>query len=243
MKLESKILTNSQKSYILQYGIKNIDSSILQLNKLDYIYTKSYMLGEKKKKIKIRKNLKYKIIKNITDNVSLVDYNGKPVIQKIITRENHPWNILPSFNDIFKNNKDLFDRTVYYYNLLDKLGIGPKIEEIVVSDNKLIIYMEDLPQRLTPKIIKKRDKDIKNLIKKLHSHNLIHGDLHGGNLMIDKDGNLKIIDLETMFNLDEIYTNPLPKEWIDIGFGGEFNINEFIHNEEEENYKNIPELY
>jgi predicted unusual protein kinase regulating ubiquinone biosynthesis (AarF/ABC1/UbiB family) len=122
---------------------------------------------------------------------------------------------------------------------MSELGFGPEVHSIVCED-KLIIFMEYLPTPMTDDYIRSHHKEIQKFIGRLHEAGYIHGDLHGGNLMLDKSGNLKVIDVETMFTVDEIGTNPLPQEWIDYGFDGDYTMIEFIAYEESENFENIP---
>ncbi len=187
----------------------------------------------------------YKVIKKISKSVFVIERGGKKMIKKIITRADHPWANLESFDDVFEMNQDLYDRTIYFYNLMSKLGFGPKVEShICMADMKthldtyLIIFMEYFPTTLTEEIVEEREDEIVFMIKSLHQKGLIHGDLHAVNYMLDQEGRFKIIDFETMFQLSEIKENPLPMEWLEYGFE-ETDLDAFMQDEETENFTAI----
>ena len=192
----------------------------------------------------------YKVIKKISRSVFVIerdtDAGPQKMIKKIVTRANHPWVYLPSFDDIFESNQDLYNRTIYFYNLMNVLGYGPKVESYICMadmkthlDTYLVILMEYLPTVMTEKIVEEREDEIKTFIKSVHEKGIIHGDLHGGNLMLDRDGKFKMIDFETTFQLNELDVNPLPMEWLDEGFD-QTELDEFIEYEETENFKLLP---
>jgi len=146
----------------------------------------------------------------------------------------HTWANLPSFRKIFTSNEEIYDRTIKFYEKMSKLGFGPEVHSII-CDNKLEIYMEYLPIKYNKNDIRKDEKEIKSLIKRLHKAGYVHGDLHGNNLAKDKYGKLKIIDFDTMFTKEEWETNPVVKEWI-IGRWGDYwvkTLNRFLKYEEE----------
>ena len=176
----------------------------------------------------------YEIIRKYKDNVFLVqNKEGQKLVHKIITPTNHIWRNLPSYHQI----KDtILQRTIYFYKKMSDLGFGPKIKSIICGD-KLHVFMEYFPVMLTESYAISHKQEISNVIKDMHSKGYIHGDLHGGNVGIDVNGKIKIMDFDTMFTLDEYYISKLPKEWIDKNFV-EQTIEEFIDTEEKDNFLN-----
>jgi len=99
-----------------------------------------------------------------------------------------------------KKNKKIAIKVIpnKYYNSLelryskkaDKLNIGPKIYKKIKTKTHVLIYMQKIDiilyQWLKKKHTKKEYEDaykkVLRLIKKLHKNNIIHGDIHIGNI-------------------------------------------------------------
>lgn len=87
-------------------------------------------------------------------------------------------------------NKSYKSSELRYAKKADKLNIGPKIYKKVKTKTHTLIYMQKLDTVLykwlkkkhTKKAYEEAYKDIMKLIKKLHKNNLIHGDIHIGNI-------------------------------------------------------------
>lgn len=71
-----------------------------------------------------------------------------------------------------------------------KLGVGPKIYKKVNTENYTLLFMERVDTPLYKWILKKHTKKeyktvfnkLIKLVKKLHQNNIIHGDIHIGNI-------------------------------------------------------------
>ena len=96
--------------------------------------------------------------------------------------------------------------------LMCSLGVGPQIVECGVNGNKAYIVMAQYKYTLNnyPKSTILRD-NVLQLIDKLHSHNIIHGDLHEENVVLNNENDIAIIDYDMAFSLD----NPLKDEYVE----------------------------
>lgn len=102
--------------------------------------------------------------------------------------------------------KEYFQITNYYANRIIKAALflsyknlGPKIYEINRTDDFLIIKMEKLIE-ITEDINPDR---IFDMVHTLHNNDWCHGDLHGKNIMINENKELRIIDFDTMFRISK----------------------------------------
>ena len=54
------------------------------------------------------------------------------------------------------------------------------------------------------KDIKKYHEKVVEKIRKLHSLGYLHGDAHGGNILIDEKDNVRLIDFENSYKIDDV---------------------------------------
>lgn len=185
----------------------------------------------------------YIVDKKYTDYIYRIKYNENYYILNIIHLDSITFNDLPSF-DIMNGYEYMSSRIIGNYRLCDRLKFGPKIYQSFKINEIYILILEYIPFELNDDYITKNENIFKQFVSKLHSCGIYHGDLHGGNIRLDKNGQIKIIDLETMFYIDEIQgdkiLNPLIEEWIKEGFDID-NIKEFIDYELNTNWKCVPE--
>jgi tRNA A-37 threonylcarbamoyl transferase component Bud32 len=128
---------------------------------------------------------------------SVYESNKKNIVIKVI---NHKY---------YNNNEYIFAKKA------GELGIGPKIYKKVKKNNNILIYMKKVDIMLNEWLLKKHTKKIYKdtykklllLVTKLHENNIVHGDIHMGNI-----GMLK-------------------KRWVLIDFGKSHNIknNKYSH--------------
>ncbi len=179
---------------------------------------------------------KIEVLQEYNPYTFLVMKDGVKQVMKIITKDTHPWNATSSFKTYFKSEKHLLERISENYRLFDRLGFGQKVVEEWCPGNKLYLFLEYLPYRATEKLIKEHEQEIRTMIADLHRRGIVHGDLHGGNIMFDKHMKPVIIDLDTVFHLDELKENPLPMEWLKRGFDIT-DIDEYLWKEANENFQ------
>lgn len=115
-----------------------------------------------------------------------------------------PENVNPVERDEFMNEIRMQAKAA-------SLGVAPPIRRVLLSKSKGIVIMDSMKEDLEDVIYKfvldpktttddayemgaKLANQLGPLIMKLHSHNIIHGDIHQGNVMFDYDGNCKLID-------------------------------------------------
>ena len=88
-------------------------------------------------------------------------------------------------------NKLKYNKKEYTYSKkAGELRIGPKIYKKYETNKKILIYMERIDTVLTEWITKTHSKKtyketytkLVNLVNKLHNNNIIHGDIHMGNI-------------------------------------------------------------
>ena len=92
-------------------------------------------------------------------------------------------------------NKNFNNNEFKYAKKAGELGIGPKVYKKVKKNNNVFIYMEKVDTMLIDWLRKKHTKKIYTeaykklvvLVNKLHENNIVHGDIHIGNIgMIKK---------------------------------------------------------
>ena len=88
-------------------------------------------------------------------------------------------------------DKSIFQKNEYKYaKKAGELRIGPKIYKKTKKDDKIFIYMQKVDIILKDWLLKKHSKEtykeaykkIVKLVEKLHKNNIIHGDIHLGNI-------------------------------------------------------------
>ena len=88
-------------------------------------------------------------------------------------------------------NKATFQKNEYKYaKKAGELRIGPKIYKKTKKDDKIFIYMQKVDIILKDWLLKKHSKEtykeaykkIVKLVEKLHKNNIMHGDIHIGNI-------------------------------------------------------------
>lgn len=140
-------------------------------------------------------------IEELDGNSDLIKVENILIMRKKISYTNHPWKDLPSFNMI--NTRRLLSEIEFYYEEMEKLKLGSKIynscrKRTPDNDNTLYLFLEYYPTKTT-------DKDNKNItkaIRKMHEK-FVHGNLIRDNIRLDENGNIKFINLETMFDLND----------------------------------------
>lgn len=181
--------------------------------------------------------------KKLADNVYLIHCKEKkshPYVMKIVDPAFHPFSRLKSFNDEFPTKSALSHRMHANYNFASSSKLGPKLFDSFLCNENLVIITEYLPTKFESSMIDQYQSKIQSMIKKLHDDGIIHGDLHGGNIMIDAHGNPKIVDWDTTFLFDEYKNTALYKEWVSGGFGMD-TLQELIDHEYESNWKIVPD--
>ena len=117
------------------------------------------------------------------------------------------------------NNKD-YDKKEYFYNKkAEKLKIGPKIYKKRKLKDYTLLYIEKIDTILSEWLTNKHSKkeydktynDILNLIRKLHKNNIVHGDIHVGNI-----GKIKNRWVLFDFGMTHKKDSPISKKSIDI---------------------------
>lgn len=183
----------------------------------------------------------YTIDKKITDYIYRIKYQESFYILNILHPKSIEWSRLDSY-DVMNGYEYMASRIIGNHRLCDHLKIGPKLYQSFRINGVIVLITEYLPYDLNDKYIADNEAVFKKFISNLHSKGIYHGDLHGGNIRLDKNGQIKIIDLETMFYSDEIQgskiLNPLIKEWIEQGFDID-DIQEYIQSELNENWKYV----
>ena len=106
---------------------------------------------------------------------------------------------------------------------LSDMKIGPPIISI---RNNCIVYKEIIPlDPSTP--INISSAEITRVVEKMHQLGYAHGDLHMENIGYDNDGNIYILDHDTVYTITDS-----PDEWVRLwmekGFDWVDTFNEFI---------------
>ena len=188
--------------------------------------------------IKYIKN-NYIINEVYNDSKYKIEINKVDYMLLVIDIYHHEWSKLKSF-DVEKYK----ERIINNYKLCSILNIGPKLHQSFSVRNYPIMILEYLPHNITEEMIYKYGDKYKEFVERFHNLGIYHGDLHGGNMRLDKNMNIKMIDLGKLFFDDEININlnisinPIVKEWLESGYDIK-NIKDFITYESNECWKII----
>lgn len=114
--------------------------------------------------------------------------------------------------------KKVNKRELNFMKITEENNISPEILYIGKIKNDLYsVEIEQYPYTLSDyydkgKDISKYEKQIKKLVKKLHKLGIIHGDLHGNNIVIDpKTNEVKLIDFGMSYFIDEVDKSVIKK--------------------------------
>lgn len=124
---------------------------------------------------------------------------------------NHPYGERHVPEDIHQVEKEEFMNEITMQAKAAALGIAPPIRKVLLSASKGIVIMDSMKEDLEDVITRfvldpattaddayelgmKIANELGPLIMKLHSHNIIHGDIHQNNVMFDHHGHCKLID-------------------------------------------------
>jgi len=133
-------------------------------------------------------------------------------------------------------------REIKIHHTLSKHGLAPKIIKIEGKD----LYLEKFPytlgallaqKKLTSQEKKQLAEKIREKIKRMHSLDLAHGDLHEDNIVVKQEKGTYIpylIDFEESFYISRGQTNPKVIKWMKEKFSWEGSYQEFVQN----NYEN-----
>ncbi|KAI9467488.1 kinase-like domain-containing protein, partial [Coemansia mojavensis] len=118
--------------------------------------------------------------------------------------------MLPMYDVGFSSGyKTTFMDEIYTYEKLDKLHIRgiPKYYGCIISNGFIkgfaidgyILNLEEYVSKniISQDISDKINSELSNIVKDLHSHNIVHGDLNPRNIMLDKNNNVFIIDFDS----------------------------------------------
>ena len=109
------------------------------------------------------------------------------------------------YNDEYKISKiKVNDNCCCYrlYYLTEWLNGVKTLNDIVVNDeNNELTYRQDV-EDLNPKIVSENLLKFKNYIE---SVNFVHGDLNFGNVLVTKQNEIKLIDFENSYYIDNVY--------------------------------------
>ena len=169
--ISNEDLLNLQK-IISKFDLNRISSSQLILNKT--------IATGGQGKIKLGKYLNINVIVKLYHKINI-----KSFIQEVLNCYKYRHPNIPNFLGIYESDK--------------KFGIV--IEYIDgITLNKLIYYEKTNKINIT--LLQKLDYllQLANVIEYLHSNNLMHRDLKTDNIMIDHNGNLKLIDFGIALN-------------------------------------------
>lgn len=185
----------------------------------------------------------YLVTRKIRDNVYKLRDVFEPrnkYILKIILDKDHP---------LYQTGVSRgSERTVCFHRLLQRYKISPKVKEYSKIEGGYAIIMSYIEKELDENIIKDPLflKAVDSQIKKLHSLDIVHGDLHSQNIRYEKEIDVKtgknkysvyIIDFDTSFFMKEWKNYNFPKKWIEYGFDMT-SLEEFLEHERTQ-YKNI----
>ncbi len=112
---------------------------------------------------------------------------------------------------IMTGNKNDIVNEVNIQNIMSRNGISPKVlsykDDLIIMEYINGLTFNQYIQRHSAEEIDKIMKKIDKKIDKMHELNVIHGDLTGDNIIIDKQNNVFIIDFGSA-----IYDPNFPEE-------------------------------
>lgn len=175
----------------------------------------------------------YQILEKKTDYVYKISYDNNIFMMKILDSNSFVWKEFDSFDILSDTHAE---RVVGNYRLCSKLGIGALLYKTYYIKNTPVIITEYIPNELGLQLNDQTKMILATFINNMHNMGIYHGDLHHNNIRIDDNGNIKVIDLDTMFYADEINIHngegidELLLDWIENRFGFD-TIDEYIEDE------------
>jgi|ERR1019366_1688827 serine/threonine protein kinase len=107
------------------------------------------------------------------------------------------------------HSKLVSQREYNLYKLAHDLGITPEILSIEEVDDEILLSTALYPYTLALLYKLGRDThaielDVMYLLSRLHNKGIIHGDVHGANIVISLEGNVRLIDFGDSFYMHEM---------------------------------------
>lgn len=106
--------------------------------------------------------------------------------------------------------KRMSEREYLIFTEVAKLGLTPKILNVKQLRTHYMVEMEKYEMTLFEyadfcnNVTKEMKEVILTMTKLLHKHNILHGDLHGNNIVLNNKDDIKIIDFGKSYFLHEI---------------------------------------
>lgn len=89
--------------------------------------------------------------------------------------------------------------------ILDKYGLHAARIDAWHCDGHYYLVCEKLSKKFPKKVTAKEVGDVVDLFQRMHNLGIHHGDTHDGNMMYDRKGRLKCIDLDTRRTTDSLF--------------------------------------
>ena len=146
-------------------------------------------------------------------NFSLELSNGTTYDAIIKSQDNITWYNSLLFNISFGSLTAFLQRIVGNYRIASLLGIGPVLRGYQIIDNKVLILIVDhLSYTVNYDILRDNYSAINMWLEKIHNVGIYHGNLNSGNLRMNKNNELLMVNFDTMFYRDE-KDLPIIIEW------------------------------
>lgn len=107
-------------------------------------------------------------------------------------------------------NKTVSQRELNFFQKLSELELAPEILDIQLRGQYYILKYQKYPMTLMEYYDENNslgpfENKLLNLIDELHKHCILHGDLHGNNVVVDpKTTDIRLIDFGRSYHFDEV---------------------------------------
>lgn len=173
----------------------------------------------------------YNFIEKVTENVFLLEIlknNNKTLAILKIQKYDH--------NPLIKNKINIsepHERSLKMIKLFNETKLSPLIYLSFIYKNHLILLSEYISNAFNEYSFSDKIliKNIENKINDMHNMEIIHGDLHEGNIRYTDNKEVYFVDVDTAFTIKEYHELNFPKEWIIKGFSDINNLEEFLEYE------------
>lgn len=162
--------------------------------------------------------------KRIADRILKYMVKKLSVVEIITAEENRSYNMSSKGRKRFSSAKEYYNRIACIYERLSELGIGPKVEGVVICDHQMIVVTEYIPMVLSPErpLTEKQyleiEESIERAISIMHKNGIVHGSIEPHNIAVDLNDQAYILSpINAFYDVDLDILGDILREYKKLG--------------------------